>query len=71
MSTKNEGNFFVMLNHPSPAVKALAMIYTDPESDNENVARFETKGAARKAATDNPLGAAYGYHIFELGRGCQ
>lgn len=37
--------------------------------ENENIAWFETEEEASNVASENPLGEAFGFEIFELGRG--
>lgn len=56
--------FFVMLEHPSPAVPAMVLV-----NDGEEIAFFDTAEAAREAADFSLLGERFGYELFELGTG--
>ena len=58
-------NFFVMLNHPVCA----PLIMTDSQGDGDDIAYFKTYKLAKEAATDNDLGDAFGYEVFQLGCG--
>ena len=58
----NDTPFFVMLYHPNTG-------YTPMTGEDEDIARFATKDAARSAAENSTLGNAFGFEIFEIGMG--
>ena len=60
METKD---FFVMLSHP----KSAPLIMMGDSAGG--IAYFETYELAKEAAQDNDLGIAFGFEVFELGRG--
>ncbi|NUZ10063.1 hypothetical protein HUZ36_04650 [Pseudoalteromonas sp. McH1-7] len=69
MSTKNTGDFFVMLTTQTGGYTPL-MLCTDIEYNREELAKFKTKEAAKSAAESSVLGENFGYEVFEIGYGC-
>ncbi|MCG7552095.1 hypothetical protein [Pseudoalteromonas sp. Of11M-6] len=69
MTTKNTGDFFVMLTTQNGGYTPL-MLCTNIETSSEELAKFETKEAAAKAAESSVLGDNFGYEVFEIGYGC-
>lgn len=57
-----EGEFFVMLNHPSE--RYVPMVWAENE-----IAKFNTQEDAEEAARDSSLGTHFGYEIFQIGKG--
>ena len=55
-------DFFVMLSTQSGGA-------TPMTGDDDEVAFYPTEDAARQDAAANPLGAHFGYEIFQLGTG--
>lgn len=60
----NDGDFFVMLNHPSQGYQPL-------ENEMGSMAKFETEDEARHYAESSLLGDMFGFEIFEIGMGSQ
>lgn len=54
-------NYFVMLKHTNPNVKALPL--TD---EDDNVCWFDTEDDAEIAALSSLLGSSVGYQVFEF-----
>lgn len=69
MATENNGDFFVMLTTQKGDYTPL-MRCTDIETNAEELAKFNSKDAAKDAAENSVLGANFGYEVFEIGCGC-
>jgi hypothetical protein len=59
-----EHNFFVILRTQSGSFTPM----TDKD-DEEKIAKFATKEAAKSAGNTSVLGAYFGYEVFEMGTG--
>jgi hypothetical protein len=68
MNSKSNGNFFVMLFTPKGDFTPL-MLCIDIATCESELAKFETKEAARDGALGSVLGEQFGYEIFEIGTG--
>lgn len=56
-------DYFVILNHPNGSYMPMTT------GENGDLATFASEEEAVAAGSDNPLGAEYGFEVFERGTG--
>ena len=68
MSTKNSGDFFVMLTTPNGGYTPLETSFRISD-DTSELAKFNTKELADSGALGSVLGSEFGYEVFQMGCG--